>query len=90
MPAGAPLRGLGYVKGQEAPLAREDDEYPNWLWGLLSAGQEEKDSSGPMGDAFGEHIVYSLPQLAPEQGKAQRDFQKMASEVWAITSLVTV
>ena len=90
VPAGAPLRGLGYVKGQEAPLAREDDEYPNWLWGLLSAGQEEKDSSGPMGDAFGEHIVYSLPQLAPEQGKAQRDFQKMASEVWAITSLVTV
>ena len=88
VPAGAPLRGLGYIKGQEAPLAREDDEYPSWLWGLLSTGKDESVSSGPMGDAFGEHIVYSLPQLAPEQGEVQMDFQKMASEVWAIPTLV--
>ena len=78
VPAGAPLRGLGYIKGQEAPLAREDDEYPGWLWGLLSTGKEDSDSSGPMGDAFGEYIVYSLHQLAPKQGQAQSGFPNMA------------
>ena len=76
VPAGASLRGLGYIKGHEAPLAREDDEYPSWLWGLLSTGKEESDSSGPMGDAFGEHIVDSLPQLAPEQGGSTKGFPK--------------
>lgn len=88
MPAGAPLRGLGYIKGQEAPLAREDDEYPSWLWGLLNTGKEESDPSGPMGDAFGEYIVHSLYQLAPEQGGAQPGFQNMAHEIWAIRMLV--
>ena len=70
VPAGAPLRGLGYIKGQEAPLAREDDEYPSWLWGLLNTGKEDSDSSGPMGDAFGEYIVHPPYQLAPQQGGA--------------------
>ena len=90
VPAGAPLRGLGYIKGQEAPLAREDDEYPSWLWGLLSTGKEDSDSSGPMGDAFGEHIVHSLYGLAPEEEEAQKGFQKMASGIWAISSLVVL
>ena len=56
VPAGSPLRGLGYIKGQEAPLAREDDEYPSWLWGLLSADKEESGASGQTGDAFGEYV----------------------------------
>ena len=81
VPAGAPLRGLGYIKGQEAPLAREDDEYPSWLWGLLSTGKEDIDSSGPMGDAFGEYIVYLLYLWALEQGPVPWGFPNMASEV---------
>lgn len=68
VPAGSPLRGLGYIKGQEAPLAREDDEYPSWLWGLLSAAKEESGASGQMGDAFGEYIVHRLYRMASEQG----------------------
>ena len=72
VPAGAPLRGLGYIKGQEAPLAREDDEYPSWLWGLLNTGKEDSDSSGPMGDAFGEYIMHPLCQVALGQGGANR------------------
>ena len=76
MPAGAPLRGLGYIKGQEAPLARDDDEYPSWLWGLLSKGKEENESSGSMGDAFGEHIIYSLYQFAPQLGRSTKGFPK--------------
>ena len=32
---GAILRGLNYLKNQDPPLAREDDQYPDWLWTLL-------------------------------------------------------
>ncbi|KAI4193521.1 MAG: hypothetical protein LQ350_008272, partial [Teloschistes chrysophthalmus] len=39
MKAGTPLKGLNFVKGKEMPLAREDGEYPDWLWGLLEAGK---------------------------------------------------
>ena len=78
VPAGAPLRGLGYIKGQEAPLAREDDEYPSWLWGLLSTGKEDSDSSGPTGDAFGEYIVYSLYQVGARAGGSTKGFPKHA------------
>ncbi|KAA6411894.1 MAG: 60s ribosomal mitochondrial precursor [Lasallia pustulata] len=44
---------LGYVNGKDAPIAKEDSEYPDWLWGLLSKkgakssgkeGQEEEDA----------------------------------------------
>lgn len=87
VPAGSPLRGLGYIKGQEAPLAREDDEYPSWLWGLLSAGKEESGASGQMGDAFGKYVVRLLYRLAPEQGGAN-GVRSMTPEVWAIPSLV--
>ena len=51
--AGTPLRGLGYIKGQETPLAREDAEYPEWLWGLLEGRKTEEEV---VGDAFGESL----------------------------------
>ena len=47
--AGTPLRGLNYFKNKDDPIALEDNEYPDWLWGLLSekknteAGEEGKD-----------------------------------------------
>ena len=49
VPGGTPLHGLNYFKNKEDPLAMEDHEYPDWLWGLLSekksteAGEEAKD-----------------------------------------------
>ncbi|KAL9103521.1 MAG: hypothetical protein Q9163_001439 [Psora crenata] len=53
LPAGAPLRGLGYIKGEESPTAREDHEYPDWLWGLLDESKSKKGESGENeGDAF--------------------------------------
>ena len=52
VPAGTPLRGLGYIKGQEGPLAKEDSEYPDWLWGLLDSKSNESEE-GKAGDAFG-------------------------------------
>lgn len=48
------MRGLGYIKGQEHPIAGEDDEYPDWLWGLLDRKGESGTSSeeGAKGDMF--------------------------------------
>ena len=34
------------MKGKEAPVAKEDEEYPEWLWGLLG----DKGTKGGMGD----------------------------------------
>ena len=42
------------MKGQEAPLAREDSEYPSWLWGLLGSGSKTLEVETDAGDAFGE------------------------------------
>ncbi|KAK3172641.1 hypothetical protein OEA41_005965 [Lepraria neglecta] len=50
--AGTPLKGLGYIKAQEAPLAKEDKDYPEWLWGLLKSGEKDGDADGAVGDAF--------------------------------------
>jgi large subunit ribosomal protein L54 len=35
IPGGTPLYGLGYLKSKPTVLAKEDDEYPDWLWTLL-------------------------------------------------------
>jgi large subunit ribosomal protein L54 len=35
VPGGKELRGLGYTKAKPKVLSMEDDEYPEWLWGLL-------------------------------------------------------
>ena len=43
------LHGVGYLKAKPVVLAKEDDEYPEWLWGLLDG---EK-GAGREGDAPG-------------------------------------
>ncbi|KIV92050.1 hypothetical protein PV10_06524 [Exophiala mesophila] len=40
VPGGAELKGLGYTKAQPVIKAMEDDEYPDWLWGLLEQGNK--------------------------------------------------
>ena len=52
--AGTPLRGLGFLKGKEGPVAGEDEEYPSWLWGLLDKGSKGKadGTEGEGGDLF--------------------------------------
>ena len=61
--AGTPLRGLGYIKGQEAPLAKEDKDYPEWLWGLLDSGKKGADTDVAVGDAYGKSINFHIPDL---------------------------
>lgn len=41
--AGYELRGLGYTKAKPLIKAKEDHEYPDWLWTLL-------DDSGKLGE----------------------------------------
>ncbi|KAI4236838.1 MAG: hypothetical protein L6R40_006027 [Gallowayella cf. fulva] len=54
LPAGTPLRGLAFEKNKDPPVAREDNEYPDWLWGLIEkndgGGEGKSGTSG--GDAF--------------------------------------
>ncbi|PSN69776.1 hypothetical protein BS50DRAFT_585294 [Corynespora cassiicola Philippines] len=51
VPAGTPLKGLNFLKNQQDPVALADDEYPEWLWGILER-QEKKAEAGAAGDLF--------------------------------------
>ena len=50
------------MKGEEGPVAKEDSEYPDWLWGLLD-GKKNESEGGTAGDAFGK-----LHQSIAERG----------------------
>ncbi|KAI4175245.1 MAG: hypothetical protein LQ343_001781 [Gyalolechia ehrenbergii] len=53
--AGTPLKGLAFFKNKEPPVAKEDDEYPSWLWGLLDQGKfgaKGGEGGGGEGDLF--------------------------------------
>lgn len=54
--AGTPLKGLAFLKNKEPPVAKEDNEYPDWLWGLLDqgkfGGKRKLDGGSGEGDAF--------------------------------------
>ena len=53
VPAGTPLKGLGYFKGKDPPIAKEDHEYPAWLWGLLDEGKEgDRKDAEEVGDSY--------------------------------------
>ncbi|KAF2270621.1 hypothetical protein CC78DRAFT_528376 [Lojkania enalia] len=45
IPAGTPLKGLNFLKNKEDPIAKEDSEYPGWLWTILDR-QEKKGETG--------------------------------------------
>jgi hypothetical protein len=36
VPAGTPLKGLNFLKNGSDPVALPDEEYPSWLWTLLT------------------------------------------------------
>ncbi|KAI4140959.1 MAG: hypothetical protein L6R39_005576 [Caloplaca ligustica] len=50
--AGTALKGLAFLKNKEPPVAKEDDEYPSWLWGLLDKAKGETQEGGAEGDLF--------------------------------------
>ncbi len=55
------LTGLNYLKGKTDPVARADDEYPDWLWKCIEITikkEEAADTDG--GDEF---CAYNPPPL---------------------------
>ncbi|KAM0786801.1 hypothetical protein ACM66B_002234 [Microbotryomycetes sp. NB124-2] len=44
-PAGTKLTGLNYLKDGADPVAKDDDEYPNWLWTLVEPAKKPTNSS---------------------------------------------
>ncbi|KAI9884355.1 MAG: hypothetical protein M1823_003851 [Watsoniomyces obsoletus] len=53
VPAGAPLRGLNFLKDRNDPVALPDAEYPEWLWTCIdsTAGKKSKSGGGDGGGA---------------------------------------
>src|SRR2546430_9451951 len=51
---GTQLTGLGHLKGKPDPVAGADDEYPEWLWGLLDVGKKNAEGAEAegVGDLF--------------------------------------
>jgi len=46
VPAGTQLKGLNFYKDKTDPLAMEDHEYPDWLWGVLQEIKGTQTGSG--------------------------------------------
>lgn len=62
VPAGTVLKGLNFFKNKQDPLALEDNEYPDWLWGVLAEAEAKK---GGEGEAEGDLFGMSLPTPTP-------------------------
>ncbi|KAF2397571.1 hypothetical protein EJ06DRAFT_584491 [Trichodelitschia bisporula] len=52
VPAGTPLKGLNFMKGQTDPVAMEDSEYPPWLWDILTVGKKGEESAVDAADLY--------------------------------------
>ncbi|CAG7557049.1 unnamed protein product [Fusarium equiseti] len=51
--AGTVLTGLNYTKGGQDPVAKHDDEYPEWLWNCLDVLKKDADAAdAEAGDEF--------------------------------------
>ena len=58
--AGTVLKGLGYIKGKDAPIAKEDHEYPDWLWGLLDNQKGSGKEGAKEGDLYGLSLLFAV------------------------------
>jgi len=61
VPAGTVLKGLNFVKGKMDPIALEDAEYPDWLWGVLDKrlGDGKGGGKGDEGDLYCKYLAVS-------------------------------
>jgi hypothetical protein len=56
---GTVLNGLNYIKTGQDPVAKHDDEYPEWLWSCLDVLKKSADSAETdAGDEFCMSIHY--------------------------------
>jgi large subunit ribosomal protein L54 len=51
-PEGTVLKGLNYQKGGQDPVAKKDEEYPEWLWSCLDVMKKAEAADEDAGDEF--------------------------------------
>ncbi|KAG6016523.1 hypothetical protein E4U54_001147 [Claviceps lovelessii] len=49
---GTVLSGLNYAKGGQDPVAKKDEEYPEWLWSCLDVMKKADAADDEAGDEF--------------------------------------
>jgi large subunit ribosomal protein L54 len=62
--AGTPLKGLNFEKNKSDPVALADEEYPEWLWTILTRQEKAADGAG-MGDLFCTLLPFFFHRLFP-------------------------
>jgi hypothetical protein len=82
---GAVLQGLGYTKAKPQIIAKEDEEYPEWLWGILNE-DAAVGGEGAIGMLFygSSFFTLSLGSLGrvrsrPDQTRIQRSIPSLPS-----------
>lgn len=51
-PAGTVLKNINFMKNRPDPIAKEDSEYPEWLWSMLDNKAGAGGDSAAVGDAY--------------------------------------
>lgn len=46
------LNGLNYIKGGQDPVAKKDEDYPEWLWSCLDVMKKADAADDNLGDEF--------------------------------------
>ena len=64
-PAGTALKGLNFMKGKQDPVAMEEHEYPEWLWGVLAQGEGKAGGQENEGDLFCMRVLSIFPGTIP-------------------------
>lgn len=60
---GTILTGLNYMNVGKDPVAKKDEEYPEWLWSCLDVMKKSSDEAdNDAGDEFGRLPQFALPR----------------------------
>jgi len=46
------LKNINFIKNRSDPIAKEDSEYPEWLWSMLDNNTGTGGDSAAVGDAY--------------------------------------
>jgi len=46
------LKNINFIKNRSDPIAKEDSEYPEWLWSMLDNNTGAGGDSAAVGDAY--------------------------------------
>jgi hypothetical protein len=84
LPAGAQMKGVGYIKAQGDPIAKEDSEYPAWLWTCLDkqSGEDGGSNGAEDGDQFCKNALVLGPVSCEMQNTDSRQQNPESSEDW--------